>query len=225
MVGKDSRPSDEIAAVGRRRGGLRRIETLGGRRFLIPDEPGNVRFFEPGAQLSEKDLEELEDGLARQAGLTYAYGLISRRDRSEHQLRDALRDVGIDKTAVIDYIVETLGRQGYLDDLKYAEGLIRYRKRYRPAGPSLVRRKLEEAGIAGEMIDSQLAKHYPAGEESRMALELAVGRLGKMKGTDRRRAARRIHGFLLRRGFSPGTAGGICAGILSGDISGVEDEQ
>jgi len=58
-----------------------------------------------------------------------------------------------------------------------------------------------------------------------MALERLTRTGAGASRSDREKAARRIGGFLARRGFPAGIVGGICAGILRGEITGEADEQ
>lgn len=173
-----------------------------------------------GAILSDIDLEEIEDGPARSAGLAFSYNLLSRRGRTERKIRQSLADEGVEKPAVIDYIVKTLRRQGYLNDLKYAAELLRYAKEVRMSGPRLVRRRMMDAGVDDETINSVMEEGYTGDEEMSIALRVAERRLQVGGSDDREKQVRRIHGLLSRRGFSSGVTNSICAGILRGDIPG-----
>ena len=215
-----NRQSEEVMEVRRKAGRLRRITTSAERSYLILDEPGNARYLECGAVLKIGDLEELEGPLAQAAGLIFAYNLLSRRDRSEAEIRNALAKEGIENKEVIDYIVGALRRQGYVNDRRLASGFVDYRKKCRPAGPGLIRRKLRDAGIDDEIIESEIARNFTDGDEKDMALALAKTRFSGMKGLSRESKVRRINGFLARRGFSRTVVNDICAGILRGEISG-----
>ena len=232
--------STEIVSVSRSTGSLRRVATSSGRTYLVLKGPGTGRFLEEGAVLDRADIEELEGPVARAAGLSLALRFLSRRERTEHEVRVALEAEGIDNQASIDYIVETLKAKNLLDDRRFASELIEYRLRHNPAGPALLRRKLSVAGVSAGITDELLAEAFPPGEEERIASKLAVERLtrtglaGREDGrTDdpavlragRERAVRRLSGFLARRGFSAGITGSICAGILRGEITGETDEQ
>ena len=226
----------EIESVSRSAGSLRRIATTSGRSFLVLKRKGTERFLEEGAVLDGSDIEELEGPVAREAGLAHALRFLSRRERTEREVRGALRAEGIDNPAAMDYIVETLKEKKLLDDRRFASELIGYRLRHNPAGPALLRRKLSEAGVSAEITDELLAEAFPPGEEERIASGLAIARLartGPVRGadgeggsrSDRERAARRLSGFLARRGFSAGIVASICMGILRGEITGETDEQ
>ncbi len=225
--------STKIVSVSRSAGSLRRVATSSGRSFLVLKGRGTERFLEEDTVLDRADIEELEGPVAREAGLAHALRFLSRRERTEQEVRGALRAEGIDNPAAIDYIVETLKGKNLLNDRRFASELIGYRLRHNVAGPALLRRKLSVAGVPAEITDELLAEAFPPGEEERMALKLAVDRLARTgpvrkpggSRADREKAARRLGGFLTRRGFSAGIVGGICAGILRGGITGETDEQ
>ena len=141
----------------------------------------------------------------------------------------------------MDYIVGTLKRRNLLSDRRFASEMIGYRLRHDPAGPALLKRKLAEAGVPAEIADELLEEAFPPGEEERIASKLALERLARtwagagpaarsagkriLSRADREKAARRLGGFLARRGFAPWIVGDICAGILRGEITGETDER
>jgi SOS response regulatory protein OraA/RecX len=218
----------EIVSVSRSAGSLRRVSTSSGRTYLVLKGPGTGRFLEEGTVLEAADIEELEGPVAREAGLAHAVRFLSRRERTEHQVRVALEAEGIDNPASMDYIVETLKGKRLLDDRRFASELIEYRLRHNPAGPALLRRKLSEAGVPGGIADDLLEAAFPPGEEERIASKLALERLtrmGPVKGPGREKAARRMSGYLTRRGFASWIVGNVCGGILRGEITGEADEQ
>ena len=237
--------SIEITSVRRSSGALRRVAVSSGKVYLVLKGPDTERFLEEGTPLDPGDIEELEGPVAREAGMSFSLRYLSRRERTEHELRCALSSEGIDNPASIDYIVETLRGRNLINDRRFASELIEYRMKHRPAGPALLRRKLGEAGVAAEITDELLGQAFPAGREREIALELAIGRLKRGRGTgggrtggagrgdsagrdarsERERAARRLNGFLSRRGFSAGITGDICAAVLRGEITGETDEQ
>ena len=228
--------SIEIVSVSKSAGSLRRVAISSGRMFLVLKGPGTGRFLEEGTVLDSADIEELEGPVARAAGLAHALRFLSRRERTEHEVRGALRAEGIDNPDSMDYIVETLKGKNLLNDRRFASELIGYRLRHNPAGPALLRRKLFGAGVPAEIADELLVEAFPPGEEKRIASKLAIERLARTRPAggqdgltvsraDREKTARRLGGFLARRGFSAGIVGGICAGILRGEITGETDEQ
>lgn len=145
------------------------------------------------------------------------------RDRTEREIRDALAKEGISAPSVVEDIIDSLKRYGYLNDRRLAAGYIRFRLEHKPSGPHLIRRKLKQAGVDEAVIEDELESAFKPGLEEEIALSLA---LAKLKGVrERERGARRVNGFLSRRGFSSAIVNGICAQILKGEISGEDHEQ
>jgi regulatory protein len=155
-----------------------------------------------------------------EAGLVFACDFLARRERSENQVRKALRDEGLEKPEVIDYIVDTLRQKSYLDDRRFASGLSEYLTMFRGAGPGMVRKKLAEAGVSSGIIDDIVGSSFSGVEEKQVALRLAEKRISMMRGADPRKAASRVRGYLLRRGFSGAIVSDICCDILRGEFSG-----
>jgi regulatory protein len=214
---------DEISEVRRRAGKLREIRTVGGRRFLVLKDTPADRFLESGRPIGVEEIEELETELALPAGMAYAYRLLAIRDRTEQEIRASLAGEGITAPQVVDEIINSLKRQGYLDDRRLASSYIRYTMEHRPSGPHLMRRKLKEAGVEESVIEDEIASALSSGYEARTAERLARDRL---RGeSDRKRGARRVHGFLSRRGFSSSVVNDVCARIVRGEIPGEDHEQ
>jgi SOS response regulatory protein OraA/RecX len=222
-VASDRGDIESVVEVRRRAGKLRAIRTSLGRSFLVLRDPLSERYLTEGAELGPDDVAALEGPLARTAGMALAYRLLAVRDRTEREIRGALEKEEIRTPEVVGDIVDTLRRQGYLDDRRLAENFVRFTMRHKPSGPRLLRRKLREAGVREEIIEEELHEELGPERERELARELARK---KMKGiTDREKAVRRVHGFLSRRGFSERIVNGICVAILRGTRPGENDEE
>lgn len=206
-----------MVEVRRRGGSLREIRTSRESRFLVVKDPAVERLFEVGTALTEHDLEELSGPIARRAGLELSYRMLSRRDRTEWEIRSALSGEGIENHEIVDDIVYTLDRQGYLDDRRMAAGYIHYMIEHRPAGPHLLRRKLRDVGVREDIIELEVDAAFARTGEREIAVKLTARRFDPRQ--ERTRAVRRIHGLLSRRGFTSGVVNDICAMILRGEIT------
>jgi regulatory protein len=221
-VTSDRGDIERIVEVRRRWGKLWSVRTSAGRSYLVLKDPLAERYLKTDTELGPSDIAALEGPLARTAAMTLAYRLLAIRDRTEHETRSTLEREGITAPEVVDDVLETLRRQGYLDDRRLAGNLVRFTVRHRPSGPRLLRRRLREAGVREEVIAAELGQELPPERERELAEALARK---KMKGiTDREKAVRRVHGLLSRRGFSERIVNGICAAILRGTFSGEDDE-
>jgi regulatory protein len=215
--------ADSVESVRRRWGKLYTIVTALGSSFLVLKDPSTAHLLKAGAELDGEALEALAGPGARTAGLTLAYRLLAMRDRTEHEIRAALAVEGIRTPEVVADIVETLRRQGYLDDRRLAAGFMRFAARHRPGGPHLARRKLRKAGVSEEIIEEEIREALPPERERELAEALARKKLRGAKS--REQAVRRVHGFLARRGFSESVVSAICSKILKGTFPGEDDDE
>ena len=215
--------ADSVESVRRRWGKLHVVTTSGGSIFLVLKDPSTARFLEAGAALDGEALEALNGPVARAAGIALAYRLLAVRDRTEREIRDALGREGIRTPEVVSDIVDTLRRQGYLDDRRLASHFVQYRVKHRPAGPHLLKRKLRAAGVSEGVVEEEIREALPPERERAIAEDLARA---KMRGAkSREQAVRRIHGLLMRRGFSDRVVNAICSAILKGKFPGENDDE
>jgi len=219
----DGAASESVAEVRRRWGKLYSVRTSSGRTFLVLKDALGERYLKTDTALAAEDLETLAGPLARTAGMALAYRLLAARDRTEREIRSALEKEGIVTPEVVGDVLDTLRRQGYLDDRRLASSFVRFTLGHKPSGPHLLRRKLRAAGVREEVIEEEIGEDLPPERERELALGLARRRLKGAK--DRAQAVRRIHGLLSRRGFSDRIVNDICAAILRGTISGENDEE
>jgi len=213
---------DSVEEVRRRWGKLFIIRTSQGKRYLVFKEPKVERFLHVGYEIDEEEARFLEENLAFSAALSLAYKYLSIRDRGEGELRGLLRKDGVDNEEVLEGVIRRLKSNGFLDDRKLAANYIDFLMRHRPSGPHAVRTRLRRLGIDDALIDEVVSERIGPDVEREAALELAKK---KMKpGMDRRRMVRRIHDFLLRRGFSSYIVNDICSMVLRGEMTEEKDE-
>ena len=138
-------------------------------------------------------------GRALQVALRY----VSFRQRSITEVR---RRVGKDfSQPVVEQVLASLNRYGYLDDVEFAQRWRDSRERRKPRGRFALRRELRAKGIADNIIDATLenldesSSAYRAGE--RRARQWLTG--GEM---DYQTFRRKMWDFLRRRGFGSSVA-------------------
>jgi regulatory protein len=125
-----------------------------------------------------------------------ALGLLTRREHSRKELTRKLTSRGMD-AAEVETAVEKLSRDGWQDDSRFAESLVRARSSG-GYGPLRIRAELATHGLDGETIASALDTFHGGWAEN--ASDLVRRRYGPVAALDlnqRRKAA----DFLLRRGF------------------------
>ena len=145
---------------------------------------------------------ELSDDYAR--ALQVALRYVSFRQRSITEVR---RRVGREfSQPVVERVLASLNRYGYLDDADFARRWRDSRERRRPKGRFALRRELRAKGVADNIIDATLENldeydsAYRAGER-RAQQWLAKGEMSY--DTYRRK----MWDFLRRRGFGSGVTG------------------
>ncbi|SRR5947208_8833804 len=139
----------------------------------------------------------MEDEARLQAALELAYRQLGRRDRTVAELRWYLRRRELD-AAAIEGAIAVLTDQGYLDDARYAARFAEDRRALDGWGSERIARRLEEAGIAPELIAAAVAGHDPV-DEIEAAVSLLRRRLTAPPADDR--ARERALGLLVRRGY------------------------
>jgi regulatory protein len=125
-----------------------------------------------------------------------ALGLLTRREHSRKELIRKLTSRGMD-AAEVDSAVANLTRDGWQNDARFAESLVRARSSG-GYGPARIRAELATHGLDREAIATALDTFH--GDWAEIASDLVRRRYGPVAALDlnqRRKAA----DFLLRRGF------------------------
>lgn len=140
-------------------------------------------------------------GKSRELSATQrALGLLTRREHSRKELTRKLTSRGMD-AAEVEAAVARLAGDGWQDDTRFAESLVRARASG-GYGPARIRAELATHGLGHEAIAAALETFH--GDWAETACDLVRRRYGPVAALDlgrRRKAA----DFLLRRGFDAGT--------------------
>lgn len=126
--------------------------------------------------------------------------LLRSRPRSEFEIRQRLKlkNYGDD---IIENVVTNLKNTGDIDDVKFAKFWLDSRMRFNPVGDVVLKHELKLKGVSEAVIDTALDEKNKAFDEYEVALSMAAERFERLKKLDRRKAAKRLYDFLLRRGF------------------------
>ncbi len=153
----------------------------------------------PG-EVAEELLDRLEHEDAMMRARERALRLLAVRPRSRAELeRRLLRMVG---APVAQEVVLALEREGVVDDRRFAELWVRTRRSVRRLGSLRLRAELLQKGVSRETVEATLASL--SADDEAMAAELAQLRLPRYSHLSSDKAARRLAGYLARRGFSTG---------------------
>jgi regulatory protein len=179
----------------------RRSIFLDGKFFCGVSEDVAARFhLERGMEIDEDKLKELlyEEELSK--AKSYVYGILARRMYTTREIRDKLVEREyVDK--IIEDVIATLERYGYLNDRTYAQEWIESRMRSKPKGKIALKRELERKGIDRSIIEEALSQAFDQSKESEMALDLARRKARSYNADDPVAAKRKLQSFLIRRGF------------------------
>jgi regulatory protein len=109
---------------------------------------------------------------------------------------------------------------GYLNDLAFAEGLVRHRSASR--GPRALSAELAQRGVGRAQADQALASYNDALQLA-SAMRIIERTYGKSEVTGYREMLDRVGSKLLRLGFSTTIVLTACRSVVSGTPLGDED--
>jgi regulatory protein len=158
-----------------------------------------------GDLLSEEAQEHLLSLDAPFRARNKALALLSLRDRSRREVEIRLKTAGFDPE-IISATVDWLEGLDYLDDERFIAGYVS--EKFRGGwGPQRVRAELLRKGVERRLIDEHLGSEREdfsaaaASEGLEAVTALARRRFGRQFRDDQATAARRLSGFLARRGY------------------------
>lgn len=156
-----------------------------------------------------RKLIEADEGMRAKS---CALALLSDQSYSKNQMIYQLRQRGFGAEA-IDITVEDLEQLGHIKDEDFAKRWVTRRQRSKPKGKKMLAHEL-----ANQRIDRTTVERVLAGidqsEEADTALELARKQAKRYQSLQPEVAKRRLHGFLLRRGFDYETIQSVIGRVL-----------
>jgi regulatory protein len=148
-----------------------------------------------GTTLPQNRLEELKTESDFGKNYIRAVDLVSRRLRSEKEIRDyAFRKQWTKEN--VERVVARLHERGYLDDAKFAAAFVRSRAATRNFSVKKMRLELRKKGIAPDIIEQTLADSEDFDEMA--ALRQLVAKKRAHYADDERK----LIAYLARQGFS-----------------------
>jgi len=156
-----------------------------------------------GAALSWEELNAVRVAGERPLAMTRALNLLGYRARSEGELRERLGGCGY-APETVEVVVGRLGELAYLDDEQFARQ--RAQEKARKYGPRRVSADLMKSGVGRELASRAVAEEFEGRSELADARSAAARRYN---GERSEAEARRVYGFLARRGYSAG----VCAEV------------
>lgn len=176
-----------------------------------------------GEELSEERVAALRELERQQQALEAAFRLLTRRPRSEREIRERLERHGF-SPPVIATVIEKLAAWRYVDDEAFARYWIEQREANRPRGRRLLAQELRLKGVDREVIQEAIAEADV--DEIAAARQLAKAKLPRYRQLDPQVRWRRLGTYLMRKGFSYETVRAVLQEVLSGDEeSAASDDQ
>jgi regulatory protein len=156
-----------------------------------------------GAALTWEELNAVRVAGERPLAMTRALNLLGYRARSEGELRERLGRYGY-APETVEAVIGRLGELAYLDDEEFARQ--RAQEKARKYGPRRVSADLMKSGVGRELASRAVAEEFEGRSELADARSAAARRYN---GQGSEAEARRVYGFLARRGYSAG----VCAEV------------
>lgn len=157
-----------------------------------------VAWLQVGQELSDEKIAALQSEDAGEAAYQRALKFLDYRDRSTREVQENLKSHGVSEEVAAG-VLERLGRNGLLDDQRFARLWVENRSEFRPRSRWALRRELRQKGIAEEAIEEALAEIQP---DEELACQAARKQLRKLQGLEWPDFRQKMGAFLARRGFS-----------------------
>lgn len=173
------------------------IETDDGMELLLPAGDERAGHLRQGDELSTESYHALRALSQDHQAYRSALSLLARRDRSVRETARYLERKGFHGESV-DYAIKRLLDKGYLDDERYGLKLAESLAGKKVAGADLIKRKLIQKGITGEVLKSVMASaetEQPYEKILSMARKKYLSLEGKKNPRDK------LVVFLRSRGF------------------------
>ncbi|MFL5991285.1 MAG: regulatory protein RecX [Rubrobacteraceae bacterium] len=185
----------EITRVRERRGRAR-IFVDGEFWAEIDADVAVERGLREGAALALEELEAARVAGERALAMNRALHFLGYRARSRSEVHERLRRYGYGEETV-RAVIGRLEELGYLDDEEFARTVVR--EKARRYGPRRVSADLRRSGVDAELAQGIVEEEFAERSEVEAARSAAARRYNR-RGSDAE--ARRVYGFLMRRGYS-----------------------
>ncbi len=165
-----------------------------------------------GLEIEEDVLQKLIAADEGMRAKNYALELLSSQSYSKSQMIYQLGQKGF-STEAIDITLEDLEQLGHIKDENFAKKWVTRRQRSKPKGKKMLEHELTNQSIDKTTVDRVLAGIHDT-EETDIALQLARKQVKHYHSLAPEVAKRRLHGFLLRRGFDYETIQSVITQVL-----------
>jgi regulatory protein len=146
-------------------------------------------------EITADELAALKDNSVRDKAQYQAMGQVSRRMRSEWELRDYLKRKDY-APEVIEKVVEWLREYGYVDDRKFANAWVANRRLLKATSSRRLHQELRQKRVSDEIIDEALAEDQT--DERQVLRDLVERKKKQSKYQDKLKLLQ----YLSRQGYN-----------------------
>ena len=165
-----------------------------------------------GLEIEPKVLQKLIQADEGIRSKNCALELLSCQSYSKSQMVYQLGQRGFGREA-IEITLEDLEQLGHIKDEQFAKKWVDRRQRSKPKGKRMLEHELANQNIDKATVDRVISGIDDAGEAN-IALQLAQKQAKRYQSLPLEVAKRRLHGFLLRRGFGYETIQSVIERVL-----------
>jgi regulatory protein len=157
-----------------------------------------------GQRLSEEEYQRLERAELAERAVRAGARALEARPRSVAELRERLQRKGYEPD-IIELALARLVDIGLVNDDAFARYWIESRQNSRPRGQAALRDELRRKGLSTGVITTALSDEELVGDPAAQIEQVARAALRKyVAAPDYQTFARRLGGYLMRRGFQHG---------------------
>jgi regulatory protein len=173
-------------------------------------------WLEEGNQLSQQKISTLQKADKIEAAYQRALNFLSYRSRSEHEIQQNLLKHHISEE-IIPEVLSMLRENRLVNDRDFAIQWVENRAKFHPRGKRALRAELIKKGISDQIIEETLKDI----NEEELALNLAQGKMVRMKNIEKPEFQKKMYGYLSRKGFGYG----LCREITNLVWNEIEDQN
>lgn len=152
-----------------------------------------------GMEIESTDLTEISEAQERHYVTQAFFRYVSYRPRTVREAEQHLLQKGFDET-LIQSVLQSMKKQGYLDDRQYATNWIRERQMGKKLGINRLKQELKRKGVSSTYIEEAISEENII-EERQLVTEVAERRYSRLCQENWQTVERRLGSYLLRRGF------------------------
>ncbi len=172
-----------------------------GHSLEIPFELIIKHGLKAGTAIDAELFEMLRSGSEIARGKEHGLRLISYRARSEKELRQRIRQKGMN-SAASESVIQDFKRMKLIDDEDFARRFVHDLICRKPAGEFLLRSELLKKGVNKEIIDKVMADTFSENDPVKLARSCMRQWLSRHPRTADKEKRSKIARFLFQRGFS-----------------------